>query len=214
LFFDIVVGGRQMLEQRASQEQLLGIKPCITAFLVVFFPLLFLTAPTAKADSLTWNWTVSTNGLSGSGTLVTGTATNPPMGIPCCGPAYFVSSMSGQFGGLAVMLQPPVFRADGSLASGSLIRGGTDTRFSPFDPTYGLNFETSDGHLWRLIHPDIGPSGIANLLFSYSDNQWNQAQVTMLQQVPEPSTVVLLILGICLLWITLPVPKQLTSCKF
>jgi len=190
-----------MLEQKAFQEQLLGIKPCITAFLVAFFLLLSLTAPSAKADSLTWNWTVSTNGLSGSGTLVTGAATNPPLGLPCCGPAYFVSSMSGQFDGLAVMLQPPVSRA-------SLIRGGTDTLFSPFDPYYGLNFETSDGHLWWLIHPDIGPSGIANLLYSYSDNQWTQAQVTMLQQVPEPSTLVLLILGICLLWITVPTAKH------
>lgn len=145
-------------------------------------------AVSAKADSvITWDWTIASDGLSGSGTLVTGPASPAPLGTPSTinGTAYFVSSMSGQFSGFDVVLNVQVQ---------SILLSGTDIRPSPFDPWYGLNFLTSDNRSWRLVHSDIGPAGVPNWMYSYSSNRWSQAQVTMLR-TPEGATIMVFLLA-------------------
>jgi len=94
--------------------------------------------------------------------------------------------MSGQFGGLDVELNVQVQ---------SILLTGTDIRPSPFDPWYGLNFLTSDNRSWRLAHSDIDPATVPNWMYSYSNNRWSQAQVTMLRTPEGATTVAFLLVG-------------------
>ena len=152
--------------------------------------LLFWLPPAVKADSvdsLSWSWTVSGSGFDGSGTLVTGPLRADPSLAYAYNTDYLALNMTGQLNGQNVSL------------NGGYILGGGDTSALTtfyFDPWKGLNFQTSNAQLWRLVHPDLPvPSGYEILLYSYSSDLWSPVDVTI-TPLPEPSVWMLTCVGL------------------
>jgi hypothetical protein len=161
----------------------------------------------AEADSLSWSWSLSgiTNGnfpnpdpISGSGTLTTGPLTQVP-GVPgwvLPGPAYYVSSMSGQFNGQSVSLAtPPGGGIPFQINVFTDPAGGCPSSF----PTClffgdGLFFSTGS-QLWTLFRPDIGPNTPYVALSGFSDQPQLPVQFNLVR-TPEPSTLLLLGIGL------------------
>ena len=171
----------------------------------VLLTLLSFQSP-AKADSLSWSWSISTLAVNfpstipvaGSGTLTTGPLTRIPNLSYCnfCD-GYYVTSMSGQLNGQSVSLasnyssdRNNFFYDPGGCTS--------STCFYFFSPWSGLNFLTanSNSQLWYLSHSDLPhPPEWNALLYSYSENQWRGVQFDLVQ-TPEPSTLLLLGIGL------------------
>jgi len=182
-----------MLKSIISQEKAVRIKPVPTAFLAVLFLLLFLTPRSVKADSLTWSWSISgSDGLTGSGTLTTSLLT--PLYAPPILSAYYVTEMSGQFGGFSVALSTAYNSTYSNFFSGRVLETPSNKSLW-FYPWSGLYFTTSNGQIWRLYGTDLPHPGTGISLYSYSEDVQRGADVGLVQ-TPEPSALALLSVGL------------------
>lgn len=170
-------------------------------------------APAGHADQFNFTFTTNlaacaTYGFvgcaadSGSGTLTTPPLAPPTPAMPLPG-MYAITDVTGAIDGFQI-----------TSGSGGVIEDNCLSRH--LAPCYQLYYHAdvtsmvAGNRQWYMDFNDLGPWG--NELSSCvvaGCGLYNSEPVNLeIVHVPEPSTVVLVILGICLLWIIRAVPKR------
>jgi hypothetical protein len=186
LVFHIIVGGDQVLEQKAPQGQPRRFKCCMKLRTWAILFLLVIPAA-AKADEFSFTFQGSANTASGI------FFTDPPKYAQGYYGSLPVTSISGVFAGASMTIFLDSLGFYGAIAPDTL---------SLFPYWSAIQF-TANGQHWSFSRPDPVPGDTLGLhgclLWNYGTGT-AEAGVLALTPVPEPSTATLLILSICLLW--------------